>query len=86
MKKTAIGVSMIAGALLSIAVSERTASADPADKDGHYTYVFKDDALEAEGRDALIAQIRVRQRGVREQLLRPRVHFVGEMLKSVEGL
>lgn len=79
-------VMVIAGALLGIVTTENAARADPTKKEDSYGYVFTDDALKAEGKDVLTAQIRVRPRGTREALLRPRVHFVTEMLKTVENL
>jgi hypothetical protein len=83
MKNLVTVVGLCVGALV---VMEQAALADPTKKDDDYGYIFKDDALQAEGKDAITAQIRVRQRGTREGLLRPRVHFVPEMLKSVENL
>ena len=62
------------------------AHADPTKEDDGYGYVFKDDALMAEGRNANTAQITVLKPARRDRLLRPRVHFVTEMLKSVEHM
>ena len=63
-----------------------TASADPNKKDNEYGYVFNDDILNADGKSANGAQITVLRFGRRDRLLRPRVHFVTEMLKSVENM
>lgn len=63
-----------------------SAHADPSKKDDNYGYEFKDDILNAPGNDANIAMIKVRPMRTREILTRPRVHFIPEMLKSVENL
>jgi hypothetical protein len=64
-----------------------TASADPTKADDNYGYIFVDpDLLSAEGSVVTAVPIRVQKHPRREVLLRPRVHFVTEMLKSVEGL
>lgn len=55
-------------------------------KDDHYSYVFTDDLLDAPGLASNTAQITVLKLGRRDRLLRPRVHFVPEMLKSVESM
>jgi hypothetical protein len=55
------------------------------DKDG-YGYEFDDDPLAAGGFGPSDATIRVRPRAARTTLIRPRIQFVDEMLKSVENL
>lgn len=55
-------------------------------KDEGYGYEFSDDPLAAGGFGPNDATIRVRPGPVRSQLIRPRTHFVPEMLKSVENL
>jgi hypothetical protein len=79
---------MLAGLLALVGVSAvaPVANADPTKKDDSYGYTFDDDALKAEGANANTAQLTVRKIGQRERLLRPRVHFVTEMLKSVEHM
>jgi hypothetical protein len=72
--------------LVILGAMEQAAHADPTQKDDKYGYVFGDDALNAESKGSLTAQIHVRPRGGRDLLLRPRVHFVAEMLKSVENM
>jgi len=54
--------------------------------DKGYGYEFKDDPLNAgvDGSNGFV--ITVRPKGVKTQLLRPRLSFVQEMLKSVEAL
>lgn len=55
--------------------------------DGGYTYNFKDaDRLIATGSGADGAILTVRRVGLRERLLRPRLHFVQQMLKTAEAL
>lgn len=51
-----------------------------------YSYTFDDDPLGAIPQDARGARIRVRPLGKRTLLIRPRAHFVDEMLKSAENL
>jgi hypothetical protein len=50
------------------------------------TYKFDDDLLDAEGIDIKAARIHVRQPQPISDLIRPRVSFVPELLKSVEHL
>ncbi|MDB4997859.1 MAG: hypothetical protein JWM74_5291 [Myxococcaceae bacterium] len=83
-------------ALFATTASAQTASAetktttgdgfmDQTDKDGQRV-MFKDDPLAAENRGSTGATILVRPTAARVGLLRPRVQFVTEMLKSVENL
>ena len=53
---------------------------------GESIYTFEDDDLLAAGLGSMGAVIKVRKGAARVQLLRPRVHFVPEMLKSVEQI
>jgi hypothetical protein len=73
--------------LLGVAIAVPAAAQESSKKkDDSYGYIFTDDPLRAEGIGATTAQIRVHKAGRRELLLRPRVHFVQEMLKSVENM
>jgi hypothetical protein len=72
--------------LVSVVAVAPVAHADPTKKDDGYGYIFEDDALKAEGKNANTAQITVLKSARRDRLLRPRVHFVTEMLKSVEHM
>ena len=56
------------------------------DKPDGYGYEFDDDPLSAGGFGPNDATIRVRPRAARTTLIRPRIQFVDEMLKSVENL
>ncbi len=62
------------------------ASASATKKDEGYAYEFTDDPLAAGGLSPNDATIRVRPGPVRSTLIKPRVSFVPEMLKSVENL
>lgn len=76
-------------ALVGLCVAMPAAAEEPVKrvkKDDSYGYIFTDDILNAGGIDANTARITVRQMGRRDLLLRPRVHFIPEMLKSVEAL
>lgn len=69
----------------SAALADAPDYVDQVDKDGQRV-VFKDDPMSATGSDPNVARITVRPTAARITLLRPRVHFVPEMLKSVENL
>jgi hypothetical protein len=56
------------------------------EKGDGYGYEFDDDPLSAGGFGPNDATIRVRPRAARTTLIRPRIQFVDEMLKSVENL
>ena len=68
---------------------EDVKAADPAggggDKEG-YGYEFDDDPLSAGGFGPNDATIKVRPKAARTTLIRPRTHFIPEMLKSVENI
>lgn len=63
----------------------RPATAESRTDQG-YAYNFDDDPLSAPGMSALSGLIKVRQKAARSTLVRPRLNFVAEMLKSVEVL
>jgi hypothetical protein len=79
---------ILAGVALSLGLSAiaPAAYADPTKKDDNYGYNFDDDILKAGGNDPNTGLINVRKPHMRDRLLRPRVHFVMEMLKSVENM
>ena len=57
------------------------------DKGGDgYGYEFSDDPLSAGGFGPNDATIKVRPKAARTTLIRPRTHFIPEMLKSVENI
>jgi hypothetical protein len=61
------------------------AAAAGGDKEG-YGYEFDDDPLAAGGFGPNDATIKVRPKAARTTLIRPRTHFIPEMLKSVENI
>jgi hypothetical protein len=63
-----------------------SAWSDPSRADDRYGYVFKDDVLAADRSVLTAVPIRVAEHPRGGVLLRPRVQFVTEMLKSVEAL
>ena len=67
------------------ALAQDKAGGDKEKGDG-YGYEFDDDPLAAGGFGPSDATIRVRPRAARTTLIRPRIQFVDEMLKSVENL
>jgi hypothetical protein len=75
-----LGVAMLLVAGLSSAQVKESKS------DDGYGYQFDDDPLSAGGFGPNDATIRVRARAARTTLIRPRISFVPEMLKSVENL
>jgi hypothetical protein len=79
-------VAFAAAAAATCAAFSPDACAEPTKKDNDYGYTFKDDLLQAGELTSQAAQIRVLNKGRRDLLLRPRLHFVQEMLKSVENM
>ena len=76
----------LAAFMASGAAFAQAAGGDKADKGDGYGYEFDDDPLAAGGFGPNDATIRVRPRAARTTLIRPRIQFVDEMLKSVENL
>jgi len=64
---------------------ESPGGAAGGDKEG-YGYEFSDDPLAAGGFGPNDATIKVRPKAARTTLIRPRTHFIPEMLKSVENI
>ena len=80
-------VSVAVGLAAFMASGAALAQDKPAgDKGDGYGYEFDDDPLAAGGFGPNDATIRVRPRAARTTLIRPRIQFVDEMLKSVENL
>jgi hypothetical protein len=73
-------------AILASTTTVFAQSAKSADADGGYGYEFSDDPLNAGGFGPNDATIRVRPTAARTTLIRPRISFVQEMLKSVENI
>lgn len=74
--------------LLAVPLLLASSSALAADTDEPegYEYRFEDDLLEANPNAAQGSIIRLRTQVVRRTLIRPRAHFVPQMLESVEQL
>jgi hypothetical protein len=69
------------------ALAQDAAPAAGGDKGGEgYGYEFDDDPLSAGGFGPNDATIKVRPKAARTTLIRPRTHFIPEMLKSVENI
>lgn len=83
--RTAVAVSLVALAALSVSRGAYAQAEGGADGEG-YGYEFEDDPLNAGGFGPNDATIRVRPKAARTTLIRPRTTFVPEMLKSVENL
>jgi hypothetical protein len=75
---------MASGAAFAQAAGDKAAGG--GDKGDGYGYEFDDDPLSAGGFGPNDATIRVRPKAARTTLIRPRIQFVDEMLKSVENL
>ncbi|EYF07425.1 hypothetical protein [Chondromyces apiculatus] len=71
---------------LMVTVTAEAYAQTPPKKDEGYGYEFSDDPLSAGGFGPNDATIRVRPGPVRTTLIRPRISFIPEMLKSVENL
>jgi len=74
------------GVALLLVAGLSSAQGKEAKSDDGYGYQFDDDPLNAGGFGPNDATIRVRARAARTTLIRPRISFVPEMLKSVENL
>jgi len=85
MRKTTILAATIAAIGMGLFSGEAHAQAPKKDQ-GDYSYEFKDDALLGADLKGQSGVITVRQGSVRDRLIRPRVQFISEMLKSVEAL
>ncbi len=81
--KIAVALAFCAG----ISAVAPSAHADPPKKDNKdYAYEFGDDKLLGTDGQGTTPMIKVRAKGRRDLLHRPRLQFVQEMLKSVENM
>ncbi len=80
-----VGVFLVASAALAQGV-KTVEGGEKKGADQGYGYEFDDDPLAAGGFGPNDATIRVRPGPVRTTLIRPRISFVDNMLKSVENL
>ena len=83
-KVVSVGVAVLVATLASSAFAQEAAG-EGGGGDG-YGYEFDDDPLNAGGLGPNDSTIRVRAKAARTTLIRPRVSFVPEMLKSVENI
>ena len=85
---TVAGVAVLLLASSAWAQDAAVAKDSPGgDKGGEgYGYEFSDDPLSAGGFGPNDATIKVRPKAARTTLIRPRTHFIPEMLKSVENI
>ena len=83
MKKMALLMSIGVSALIVSTAGQ--ARAEERASTG-YEYKFVDDPLQADGLGGTTPQILVLKVKHRERLMRPRLQFVSEMLKSVENM
>lgn len=81
-----VAVGLTAFLVSGAAFAQEAKEAAGGDKGDGYGYEFDDDPLSAGGFGPNDATIRVRPRAARTTLIRPRIQFVDEMLKSVENL
>ncbi|WP_437648134.1 hypothetical protein [Sorangium sp. So ce362] len=72
--------------VLCVSIPEAAAQDRTPTRQENYSYRFTDDLLDASNGAASGAMLQVRQLGRRDRLLRPRLHFIPEMLKSVESM
>jgi hypothetical protein len=77
------GIAILASSTVAFA---QAAPAGDKGGDSGYGYEFSDDPLNAGGFGPNDATIRVRPTAARTTLIRPRISFVQEMLKSVENI
>ena len=81
-----VAMGLAAFAATGGAFAQAKDAAAGGEKGDGYGYEFDDDPLSAGGFGPNDATIRVRPRAARTTLIRPRIQFVDEMLKSVENL
>ena len=74
------------GAALLFFAGLSSAQVKESKSDDGYGYSFDDDPLNAGGFGPNDATIKVRSKAVCTTLIRPRTHFIPEMLKSVENI
>jgi len=85
MKKLAISF-VVSGLVLTLAASAAAQDVKESAASDGYGYEFDDDPLAAGGFGPNDERIRVRRGAQRATLIRPRTHFIPELLKSVENL
>ncbi len=86
MKPVLILAMLCACALYSEGVYAAPKLATVSEQEDGYGYTFKDDVLDGLPRGYNHLTIRTRARAPRGMLLRPRLHFVPQLRRSVEAL
>jgi hypothetical protein len=86
MRKTTALAAIFAAMGLGFFSSDAHAQDAKKEKEQGYSYIFGDEALLGHDLKDQGIGITVRPTGMRDRLLRPRVQFVAEMIKSVEAL
>lgn len=79
-------VQSLAAALALFVAPSAFAQPKPTVAGDDYSYRFDDDHMVGDTLSTTPPLLRIRTRGVRVQLIRPRASFVAEMFKSVEVL
>lgn len=75
---------MLLGSSVAMADGAKSKRVETTEEGDNYGYKFEDDLLGAGVMGAQNGMIKVRQGIVRRTLIRPRTHFVPELLKSIE--
>ena len=87
--------SMLLGTVVFLSFTSAVAAAQTTEKKNDYfeaksedgsSVIFKDDPMTAPGLDPSGATLSLRGRPMRAMLIKPRLHFVEELKKSVEAL
>lgn len=73
-------------AMPDAAAEEKAPHSGATHDSDNYGYIFTDDVLNAGNPSAIGGMLSVVKAARRDRLLRPRLHFVPEMLKSVETM
>jgi hypothetical protein len=85
-KAWALGAA-VAALAVSLSPSAAAQQPKPAEKEkSGYSYRFDDDLMKGGTLGGNTPRIEVVKMGRRDRLIRPRLHFVPEMLKSVEKM
>lgn len=90
MSKFLIGAAAVAvfvlGSSAAMAAPTSKKKVETTEAGNDYGYKFEDDLLSGGVMGAESGMIKVRQGVVRRTLIRPRTHFVPELLKSIEQI
>lgn len=82
----AAGLSLLGSVVPAFALAEDTKSAaDPRSAD-QTAYTFEDDLVNGDTARPNVEVLHVRKRGEKESLVRARLHFIPELLKTAQNL